>query len=267
MWEFFNQTSTIEPTFAEFDSWNDFPAVDVSPTFTGFDEQFSFYPQPYAEAQGNFAEWDVPVAAGDFAEWDVLPAVEPPEPPPVSWGGEEVFYTDAPPYEYGGAVVQRVDSVDPVSPPPAPTATTQSMAQTIKEISSAAMAAIGVVKAWEGRKLAPNPVARATRPDGAVVTARSNGTIVTRDTRGRVTVNRPEVGLPQSTEDGFVIINNGDGTFTRINTQGQRETIRYPGGTMTQAGTGTGAATAGGIPGGLLLALGVGAVALVALKK
>jgi hypothetical protein len=214
---------------------------------------------------GDFAEWDVLPPAGDFAEWDVPAVIPAVEPPPVSWGGEEVFYTDTPPYEYGGEVVQRTDATDPVSPPPAPTAPTQSMAQIIKEISGAAMAAIGVVKAWETRKLAPNPVARATRPDGAVVTARSNGTIVTTDTRGKVTVNRPEVGLPQSTEDGFIIINNGDGSFTRISPLGQRETIRYPGGTMT--GNGSGAPATGGMSAGLLLALGVGAVALVALKK
>lgn len=214
-------------------------------------------------------------AAPDWMDYGYGSADVTVEPPPISWEGEQTLPMDRPPYEYGAPVMEPAtevdswgrevrDSVTQAAPPPAPTATTQSMAQTIKEISNAAMAAIGVVKAWETRKLAPNPVARATRPDGSVVTARSNGTIVTRDTQGRVTVAKPQVGLPQSTEDGFVIINNGDGTFTRINTQGQRETIRYPGG-VTAGGITTGAA--GSMSGGLLLALGVGAVALVALRK
>lgn len=258
-----NQITEVSemPAWDTWDSWDSVvqsPIPTVEPTFMGFDSSIDFLPAPLPEVDGWYAQWDEPPKM-DFGTADA--AVEP---PPVSWGGEEVFTMDRPPYEYGGATFQPAPQMPSVAPPLSPTAPTQSFAQTIKEISGAAMAAIGVVKAWEARQLPPNTVARATRPDGSVVTARSNGTIVTRDTRGRVTVGRPEVGLPQSTDDGFVVINNGDGSYTRISPQGQRETIRYPGGTIVPSG-GPGGVSA--ISGGVILALGAAGVAFLVMRK
>ena len=74
----------------------------------------------------------------------------------------------------------------------------------------------------------PNPVARATKPDGSVAVAGSDGLVKVRKPDGTVTATKPAPGVPQSTVDGSIIVNNGDGSFTKISPAGASETIRYP---------------------------------------
>jgi hypothetical protein len=182
--------------------------------------------------------------------------VDEPMAPRVSFGGEEVLPTDLPPYQYGAPVAPDAPIPTVTYAPPAPTSRDWSFEQVITTVTRAADQAIKLVRAWETRKLPPNTVARATDAQGRTVLAKGDGMIYTRTPDGRVTPSRPAVGLPQTTVDGFVVVNNGDGTFTRITPSGGRETLRYaaaaPGGT---AGAGAGV--------GLLVVAGLAAFALM----
>ena len=177
------------------------------------------------------------------------------EPPAVSFGGEDRLPTDLPPYEYGAPAAP--DAPIPSIPytPPAPTSRDWSVDQVITTVTRAADQAIKLVRAWETRKLPPNMVARATDAQGRTVLAKGDGMIYTRTPQGTVSASRPAVGLPQTTVDGFVVVNNGDGTFTRITPSGARETLRYPAAAPGGAGAGAGV--------GLLVVAGIAAFALM----
>jgi hypothetical protein len=169
------------------------------------------------------------------------------EPPPVSFGGEERLPTDLPPYEYGAPQAPEAPIPTVTYTPPAPTSREWSVEQVITTVTRAADQAIKLVRAWETRKLPANPVARATDAQGRTVLAKGDGMVYTRDTQGRVSASRPAVGLPQTTVDGFVIVNNGDGTFTRITPSGARETLRYAQAAPGGAGAGVGLLVVAGI--------------------
>ena len=76
-------------------------------------------------------------------------------------------------------------------------------------------------------KPAPNPVVQA-RQGQNTVRANPNGTITTTTPTGQTRTARPPVGQPQMTTDGTMIVNNGDGTYTRIGRDGQSVINRYP---------------------------------------
>lgn len=177
------------------------------------------------------------------------------QPPAVSFGDEDRLPTDLPPYEYGAPAAP--DAPIPSIPytPPAPTSREWSVDQVITTVTRAADSAIKLVRAWETRKLPPNTVARATDAQGRTVLAKGDGMIYTRTPQGTVSASRPAVGLPQTTVDGFVVVNNGDGTFTRIRPDGTSETLRYPAAAPGGAGAGAGV--------GLLVVAGIAAFALM----
>jgi len=145
-----------------------------------------------------------------------------------------------------------------IAPPAAPGITFDNI---VKGATTAALAAISVVRAWEQRKLPVNPNARQTDPRGNQQTVTRDGVIVTRTPDGRTTTTRPAVGEPRMTVDGTMVMNNGDGTFTRVGADGRRETLPYPG-----AAGGGGVTMPGGVPPALLYAGGA-LVLLLALRR
>ena len=52
--------------------------------------------------------------------------------------------------------------------------------------------------------------------------------MLVRDANGRTTVQRPAKGYGEMAADGTVIINNGDGTYTKVLPDGRQQTLRYP---------------------------------------
>lgn len=103
--------------------------------------------------------------------------------------------------------------------------------EVINTISSAALSALNVVGAYRKLDAAGgamvNTQARAVSPSGTVVSALDNGTVQTRSPSGQVTITRPPAGQAQSTTNGNVVVNNGDGTFTLISPNGQTRVIQY----------------------------------------
>ena len=101
--------------------------------------------------------------------------------------------------------------------------------EVLKDATNAMIAALGLVNAYRAltSKPAPNPVAQA-RQGANTVRANPNGTITTTGPDGRTRTARPPVGQPQMTTDGSMIVNNGDGTFTRIGRDGASVVNRYP---------------------------------------
>lgn len=98
----------------------------------------------------------------------------------------------------------------------------------INTVSQAALTALGVIRAYKAvNSPAVNQTARAVTPNGSVVVATSDGYIKTRAPNGAVTVSQVPIGSPQSTVDGTLIVNNGDGTFTKILASGATEIVRY----------------------------------------
>lgn len=99
----------------------------------------------------------------------------------------------------------------------------------IKEATGAMVAALGLVQAYRAltSKPAPNPVVQA-RQGANTVRANPNGTITTTAPDGTTRTARPPVGQPQMATDGSMIVNNGDGTYTRIAADGGSVINRYP---------------------------------------
>lgn len=99
----------------------------------------------------------------------------------------------------------------------------------INTVTQAAMAALSLVRAYRD-VMNPRPVtqARSVAANGAVTATTSNGMIQTRNPAGFVTSQLPPVGVPHSTVDGNLIVNNGDGTYTVIYPDGRTEVKRYP---------------------------------------
>ena len=81
-----------------------------------------------------------------------------------------------------------------------------------------------------------NPGARTVLGNGSVIAATSDGLIQTRNSSGQIVKQKPAVGQPQSTIDGQIVINNGDGTYTLIAPDGSQRVIKYPGGISTIGG-------------------------------
>lgn len=150
-----------------------------------------------------------------------------PSTPAFSGGGfsfGDVFSTPTPAQGYGFDV-GLIEPAQPVSLDSFGAGTRD----VINNISSAALAALQVVKAYRSLDN-PQPVAKQARAqlaDGTIVSALDSGVIQTTAPDGTVSLTRPGVGQPQSTLSGNVIVNNGDGTYTRISPSGVRSVIKY----------------------------------------
>lgn len=176
-------------------------------------------------------------------------------------GGEDYYNTDPytlPGYDYA------IPQLDPVPIPdvvinPQPVNTSGGF---FTGITAAMNAALQLVNAY---KQVRNPVLNnpTTVTTGGVRRVNSNGTITVTAPNGKVTTSLPQVGVAQTTTDGGLIVNNGDGTYTYIDQAGQRYVRSYQ---TTPAGGGTNVSLLGG-NNTMLIAGGVGVIALLMLSK
>jgi hypothetical protein len=119
-------------------------------------------------------------------------------------------------------------SYDVASPPSLTQGSTFDLTPIVNQVSNAAIAALRVYQTYKQVTQAPpQPAARVVNADGSVRAVTDDGFIKTRTPDGRIIVTRPGVNQPVTSVGGFIIVNNGDGTYTRINSAGQRETLRY----------------------------------------
>jgi hypothetical protein len=145
----------------------------------------------------------------------------------------EVFYTNdaAPSFGFDQpsfALPVTVPVEPPLPAPPESSFSLQNAREVVNSISQMALTALGVTKAFQA---ANNPTivqqARTVTQSGAVVSALDTGIVRTQTIDGRVVNQRPPVGVAQSTVNGNVIVNNGDGTYTLIAPDGVRRVIQY----------------------------------------
>ena len=133
---------------------------------------------------------------------------------------------------YPGSTMAPTPAISPepmtATAPVTPDSPMFDTSKVISTVTGAALSALQIVKAYRALDQPTiNTTARTTTASGAVVAASSDGTIRTRRPDGSIATSRPPVGQPQMTVDGFVIVNNGDGTYTRISPTGASQTLRY----------------------------------------
>ena len=130
-------------------------------------------------------------------------------------------------------------------------------------LTAAMTAALQLVRAYQQVR---SPIVN----NPSIVTAQgvrrvnSNGTITVTAPNGQVTTTKPAVGVAQTTTDGGLIVNNGDGTYTYIDQLGQRYVRSYPA-TITSTSPTTSLFSGGNNT--LLIAGGIGVAALLLLSK
>ena len=120
-----------------------------------------------------------------------------------------------------------------VTTPPPSQPSSWSANDVINTISNAALATLKVSTLWDQRRNPIGNVARQTLPNGAVRSVNSNGTVSTRNPNGTVSTSLPPVNQPQSTVDGNIINNNGDGTYTVVTPNGASQLRQYPAGSTS----------------------------------
>lgn len=100
----------------------------------------------------------------------------------------------------------------------------------VQNVSYAGLAALQLTAAYKAVKGGAGPVvtqAQRVSPDGSVATALDTGVIQVRRADGSIVTMRPPVGQAQATVTGNLIVNNGDGTFTLIDSAGTRRILPY----------------------------------------
>lgn len=235
--------------------------------FAGFDGGDSFTQDPFS---GNARDLDFTTGQFDFDNY-TFPVLEFDggfgfETGPVTLPGADDVFTFNPFLgpDAGAAADAAVapDVRPPVTPPVAaqPNSAAFNPATIVQTITSSAMAALNLVKAYRSLDTpAIQQTARVVRPNGAVSVVSDNGLIQTRTPAGQITAQRPPVGVPQATLNGNYIVNNGDGTYSVVDPAGQ--TVRYSYGAN---------APGGGLLEGvspLMLAAGAGALFLIMKRK
>lgn len=117
--------------------------------------------------------------------------------------------------------------VVPIATPP-PNSPAWNPSTIIQGVSSAALAALQLVKAYRSLDTPTiQTTARARTANGAVSVVGNNGLIQTRQANGAITAGKPPVGVPQATPNGNYIVNNGDGTYTVVAPTGASQTLSY----------------------------------------
>ena len=189
--------------FFDFDTLGPIPTIDAGDWFIG--------PMPMPDFPAIDADdtWTMPVTGGEVEDLVTVGDIN------VITADEVANYTGT-----GGAggIVETGG-----------TGPGKTVIEVIKDATAAMVAALGLVQAYRSltSKPAPNPVAQA-RQGSNTVRANPNGTITTTAPNGQTRTARPPVGQPQMTTDGTMIINNGDGTYTRIGRDGASVVNRYP---------------------------------------
>jgi hypothetical protein len=183
----------------DFDTVEPIPTVDAGDWFIG--------PMPLPDFPAIDADdtWTMPVTGGEVSDL-------------VTVGDINVITTDL-----SANYIGTGGTVETSTPAGA------TVVEILKDATGAMVAALGLVNAYRNltSKPAPNPVAQA-RQGANTVRANPNGTITTTTATGQTRTARPPVGQPQMTTDGTMIINNGDGTYTRIGRDGASVINRYP---------------------------------------
>jgi hypothetical protein len=222
-------------------------AVGLSLINQGASSMFNFDTSPVFDVMPQEIDWtgdgfafgESPL---DFNSFDVLPAVDftLPDLPQTVYnfdplgpdaGGWDVFQWNPFVGEYAPSAIvagNTPNALPPVAPttPPPPNSAAYDPSSIVKGISTAALSALQVIKAY--RQLdAPSiqQTARVVRPNGSVSVIGDNGLIQTRTSTGQVTATRPPVGVPQATANGNYVVNNGDGSYSIVSPTGQ--TARY----------------------------------------
>lgn len=97
-------------------------------------------------------------------------------------------------------------------------------------ISGVSQQALGVVNAWKKVGSPPPRQAQPTKlQNGAIVTYNHNGTMTTRQPDGKSVTTIMPVGHPFTFPDGGTVVNNGDGTYTNIDSNGNTTSGKIPG--------------------------------------
>lgn len=160
---------------------------------------------------------------------------------PGTYMDASLTYTDAP-MAYGEAVIpsQSLIVEAPRAQPQSDGFQWSDARNVVNQVSQMALSALAVTRAYnQARNPAVNTAAR-TVSNGTVRSVLDNGVIMTRDAAGKVTLTRPPVGAAQSTVNGNLIVNNGDGTYTLIDAQGNKRVIKYGSETTGNPGIGSG---------------------------
>lgn len=217
---------------AAFNAWGYVP--DLGPDF-GFNAgEFSAgefgYLQPLPSLTGEIFPVDLPGVVVGFGDEGYVQAID------ADSSVWNPFASVDPVFSDTGNATSLVATTAPTNTAP-PQSTTFAPSQIIQGVTAAAMAVISLIRAYRSLdQPAINTTARVVRPDGSVSAITNNGLVQTRRPDGTVSAIRPPVGVPQSTVDGNIIVNNGDGTYTVISPQGQAGTYRYSTGSATTPG-------------------------------
>lgn len=158
--------------------------------------------------------------------------------------GGDVFATDfmgpapdfmGPVFDDAGSVPFAAPTFQPTSAmvetPTAPASdffSSANFASIADKVSSLVVAAVRINNAYRASNNPPVQPGLQTTPNGTAQTARSDGTLATVDpATGRTIITRPANGVPYLTSDGGVVINNGNGTYTRVAPTGAASTHQY----------------------------------------
>lgn len=140
----------------------------------------------------------------------------------------ELTFADLSTYTLAAPAQMQIQ-IEAPQPTPEPNPWTLANARdVVNSISQMALTALGVTKAFQAARnpqIIPN--ARNVAQNGTVTTALDTGVVQTRTPDGRTVNQRPPVGVGQSTINGNIIVNNGDGTYTLIDASGNRRIIKY----------------------------------------
>jgi hypothetical protein len=138
--------------------------------------------------------------------------------------------------------------------------TIKDAAGVVKEITGATLSVLSTVTAFRNAGKRLQDPATATRSASG-----STGLVLTRGANGQLVAQRPGVGVATVTADGGVIVNNGDGTYDYIDSQGNR--VRRSYGSSGSTTVGAGGSPLGAIDPKVLLVGGLGLAALLMFSK
>lgn len=123
-------------------------------------------------------------------------------------------------------VTQTPQNVAVTTPPPSPF-DNMSGAEIVNNISNVALQALKIAVVWDQIKSPVGTVAQQPMNNGAIRRVTDAGIIETRSPTGAVSVSRLPVNSPQSTVNGNIVNNNGDGSYTIIAPNGATSRRMY----------------------------------------
>lgn len=142
---------------------------------------------------------------------------------------------------YDGEVSAPLPAVPASTPPSMPTPTAfPSIQQAIANVTGAAMAVLQVQQAYQAIKKPPIRTADISSVTGTSKTIGTDGYLTVRNAAGQsIGREMPTPGVPYALPNGTVVVNNGNGTFSRILPSGAKTTVRYGAPASTGGGKGS----------------------------